>query len=303
MQPSHIPLAVGTALLWGFGFVTSKYGADHMPPLFFLALRFALMTLMLVWFVRPPSGRWLAVGLFALTMGAGHFGLFYVALNIGVEASTAAIIWITQVPLSALLAGLVLRERPGWAAFAGIAVALGGVLVLVGEPRHTGNALGIGLMFGSSIAWAVANVQVKRLSDISPLALNAWMSAISALFLFPLSFALEEGQIASLLQPDWRLHGSLLYQVVGSTLLAYCAWYYLLARNKVATVAGFMLLVPVVGVVFGVLVLDEPLTWQTAVGGVITVSGVALIVLWRPRAPAAETPAPGRRNRRHRSGP
>ncbi len=289
MQPSHIPIAVGTALLWGFGFVTSKYGADHMPPLFFLALRFALMALMLVWFVPVPAGRWRAVGLFALTMGVGHFGLFYIALNIGVEASTAAIIWITQVPLSALMAGLVLRERPGWAAFVGIAIAFGGVVVLVGEPRHTGNALGIGLMFASSIAWALANVQVKRLTDISPLALNAWMSAISALLLFPLSFALEQGQIASLLQPDWRLHGSLLYQVFGSTLLAYWAWYHLLARNKVATVAGFMLLVPVVGVVFGVLILGEPLTWQTAAGGFVTLSGVALIVLWRERAAAPET--------------
>ena len=289
MQPSHILIALGTALLWGFGFVTSKYGADHMPPLFFLALRFTLMALMLVWFVPLPRGRWRAVSLFALTMGAGHFGLFYVALNIGVEASTAAIIWITQVPLSALLAGLVLRERPGWAAAAGIAIAFAGVVVLVGEPRHTGNAVGIGLMFGSSVAWAVANVQAKRLADISPLALNAWMSAISALLLFPLSFALEEGQIASLLQPDWRLHGSLLYQVVGSTLLAYCAWYYLLARNQVATVAGFMLLVPILGVIFGVLTLSEPLTWQTVMGGLITISGVAVIVFRRQRSPAAET--------------
>ncbi len=286
MPPSHIAIALGTALLWGFGFVTSKYGADHMPPLFFLALRFALMALMLLWFVRPPAGRWLAVSLFALTMGAGHFGLFYIALNIGVEASTAAIIWITQVPLSALLAGIVLRERPGWMALLGIAIAFGGAVLLVGEPRHTGNAAGIALMFGSSIAWAVANVQVKRLTDISPLALNGWMSAISALLLFPLSFALEEGQIASLLQPDWRLHSSLVYQVVGSTLLAYWAWYYLLAYNKVATVAGFMLLVPVVGVIFGVFILGDPITWQTLVGGAIIVSGVALIVLKRTPEPA-----------------
>ena len=289
MPPSHIAIALGTALLWGFGFVTSKYGADHMPPLFFLALRFTLMALMLLWFVRPPAGRWRAVSLFALTMGAGHFGLFYVALNIGVEASTAAIIWITQVPLSALLAGIVLRERPGWMALLGIAIAFGGAVLLVGEPRHTGNAVGIALMFGSSIAWAVANVQVKRLTDISPLALNGWMSAISALLLFPLSFALEEGQIASLLQPDWRLHSSLLYQVVGSTLLAYWAWYYLLAHNKVATVAGFMLLVPVVGVIFGVFILGDPITWQTLVGGAIIVSGVALIVLKRSEEAAVKT--------------
>lgn len=286
MQPSHIPIAVGTALLWGFGFVTSKYGADHMPPLFFLALRFALMTLALAWFVPRPTGRWPAVAAFALTMGVGHFGLFYIALNLGVAASTAAIIWITQVPLSVLLAGLVLRERPGRAAVLGIAIAFAGVVVLVGEPRHTGNALGIGIMLASSLAWAIANVQAKRLADIPPLALNAWMSAISAAALFPLSFALEEGHLASLLRRDWLLYGSLLYQVVGSTMLAYWAWYYLLARNRVATVAGFMLLVPVVGVVFGVLILGEPLTWQMIAGGLATVSGVALVVLRRARAPA-----------------
>ena len=161
MQPSHILIAVGTALLWGFGFVTSKYGADHMPPLFFLALRFSLMALLLIWFVPRPAGRWRATGLFALTMGAGHFGLFYIALNLGVEASTAAVIWITQVPLSVLLAGLVLGERPGWAAVAGVAIAFAGVVVLVGEPRHTGNVLGIGIMLASSVAWAIANVQAN----------------------------------------------------------------------------------------------------------------------------------------------
>jgi O-acetylserine/cysteine efflux transporter len=278
MQPSHIPLAIGTALLWGFGFVTSKYGADHMPPLFFLALRFSLMVLLLIWFVPWPRGRLRPIMLFALMMGAGHFGLFYIALNLGVEASTAAIIWITQVPLSVILAGLVLRERPGWIAVIGIVVAFAGVVFLVGEPRHTGNLLGIGIMLASSIAWAVANIQAKRLADIPPLALNAWMSAFSVMFLFPLSFAFEEGHLASLVQLDWRLHGSLIYQVVGSTLLAYWAWYYLLARNRVATVAGFMLLVPFVGVIAGVLTLGEPLTWQTLVGGLATLFGVALIV-------------------------
>ena len=116
------------------------------------------------------------------------------------------------------------------------------------------------------------------------------MSAISALLLFPFSFALEEGHLASLLQRDWRLHGSLLYQVVGSTLLAYWAWYYLLAHNRVSTVAGFMLLVPVVGVIAGVLALGEPLTWRTVAGGLATVCGVALIVLRSRREPAARTP-------------
>ena len=290
MQPSHIAIAVGTALLWGFGFVTSKYGADHMPPLFFLALRFTLMALMLLWFVRPPAGRWLAVGLFALTMGARPLrSLLRCAQHRGWRPRPPQSSGSRRCRSAPCWRGCCCASVPAGLAVVGIAIAFGGAVLLVGEPRHTGNALGIGLMFGSSIAWAVANVQVKRLTDISPLALNGWMSAFSALLLFPLSFALEEGQIASLLQPDWRLHGSLIYQVLGSTLLAYWGWYYLLAHNKVATVAGFMLLVPMLGVIFGVFILGEPITWQTLVGGVIIVSGVALIVLRRSEKPTVKT--------------
>ncbi len=289
MTPPHIALAVATAVLWGYGFVTSKYGADHMPPLFFLALRFGLVTLVLAVFARVPSGRLGAVALFSLVMGVGHFGLFYIGLSIGVEASTAAIIWLTQIPLSVILATIMLRERPSWIAVTGIGIAFAGVLVLVGEPRHVGNAVGIGVMFASSVAWAIANIMAKRLSDIPAITLSAWMGIFSTIVLFPLSFIFEEGQIESLLQPDWWLHGSLLYQVVGSTLLAYWAWYFLLARNRVSTVSGFMLLVPLFGFIAGVLQLGEPFTWQSAAGGAAALAGVAMIVLWERPAAVAKT--------------
>ena len=79
MAPLHILLAIAMAMLWGFGFVTSKYAAVHMELLFFLALRFIAVSLLLVWFVRLPRGQLKAVMLFACSMGAGHFGLFYIA--------------------------------------------------------------------------------------------------------------------------------------------------------------------------------------------------------------------------------
>jgi len=183
MKPWHILLATTMALLWGFGFVTSKYAAGHMPPLFFLALRFIAVSLLLVWFVRVPRGQLLPVMLFACSMGAGHFGLFYIALDMGVEASTAAIIWQTQVPMTVLLAALLLNDRPSWVGILGIVVAFGGVFVLVGEPRHFGNLFAIGLALASCVAWAVANIQAKKLTSVAPLALNAWMSVFSAIIL------------------------------------------------------------------------------------------------------------------------
>jgi len=265
MKPLHIGLALGVALLWGFGFVTSKYGADNMPPLFFLALRFMLVVLVLIWFVRIPRGRMVSVLIFAITMGAGHFGFFYVGLSLGVEASTAAIIWLTQIPMTVLLAAVFLNDRPRWLAVCGIAVAFIGVIALVGEPRNLGNVRGIAFAVASSVAWAVANVHVKHLTDLEPLTLNAWMSVFSAIFMVILSFSVESGQIDALLVPDWRLHGSLLYQVIGSTLMAYWAWYFLLRRYAVSTISGYMLLVPLFGVIGGIVVLGEPLDRKSVV--------------------------------------
>ena len=57
----HIFLAVAMAILWGFGFVTSKYAADNMAPLFFLALRFIAVSLILIWFVKIPYGHFKSV--------------------------------------------------------------------------------------------------------------------------------------------------------------------------------------------------------------------------------------------------
>ena len=134
-------------------------------------------------------------------------------------------------------------------------------------------------MLVSCVMWAVANIQAKKLSDVEPLALNAWMSVFSAIMLLICSLILESGQLERYLVADWRLHGSLFYQVVGSTVLAYWIWYFLLRQHPLSRITGFMLLVPFFGVLSGIFALDEPMTWPTVLGGAITLVGVSLIVL------------------------
>lgn len=279
MKLWHIVLAVFMAILWGFGFVTSKYAADNMPPLFFLALRFVAVSLILIWFVKIPYGYFKPVLLFAVTMGVGHFGLFYIALQLGVEASTAAIIWQTQIPITVFLAAVILNDRPGFLAIFGIAISFGGVFLLVGEPRHLGNISALGIMLASSAMWAIANIQAKKLTDIEPLTLNAWMSVFSAIVLLVCSIFIESNQLKMYLVADWRLQGSLIYQVVGSTILAYWIWYFLLRRYPVSQITGFMLLVPFFGFLSGIFALGDIISWTTALGGIITLIGVAMIIL------------------------
>ena len=61
MSPIQIVCAVAVPLLWGYQFVAIKVGVTEFPPLFFLALRFLAIALLLVPFVkRPARQQWLA---------------------------------------------------------------------------------------------------------------------------------------------------------------------------------------------------------------------------------------------------
>lgn len=290
MKPTHILLALLCAALWGYGFVPSKYGAAHMPPLLFLALRYALIVALTLWFVPLPRGHWRPLIAYSLTLGIGHFALLYVGLRLGVEASTASIIWLSQVPLTTLLAFFVLGDRPSWRTILGMAIALAGSASLIAEPRIAGEPVAITLVVLSAVMWAVAAIQAKRLPQLSPLALNAWMALISLPILIMLSAILERDQYAEFLVPDWRLHASLVYMAVLSSVIGYGIWFYLLRRHPVSRTAPFLLLVPVIGAVSSVATLGDPITWRTAISGLITLAGVALIVIRRP-AVAAGPPA------------
>ena len=291
MKPSHLLLALLCAVLWGYGFVPSKYGAAHMPPLLFLALRFLLIVAMTIWFVPLPRGQWRPVIYYSLSLGIGHFALLYVGLRLGVEATTASIIWLSQVPLTTLLAFFFLGDRPTLRTVIGMSIALAGSAALISEPRIAGEPVAITLVVLSAIMWAVAAIQAKRLPQVSPVAFNAWMSLISLPVLLVLSFALETGQYHEFLAPDWKLHASLVYMALFSSVIGYGIWFYLLRRHPVSRTAPFLLLVPIIGVVSGVLTLGDPITWRTVISGLISFAGVALIVIKRPvvSTPPAET--------------
>ena len=282
MKPTHLLLALLCAALWGYGFVPSKYGAAHMPPLLFLALRFTLISGLTIWFTPLPRGHWRPLISYSLALGIGHFALLYIGLRLGVEATTASLIWLTQVPLTTLLAFFVLRDRPTLRTSIGMAIALAGAVLLIAEPRIAGEPVAITLVVVSAVMWAVAAIQAKRLPQLSPIALNAWMALISLPVLIVLSLILESDQYGEWLVQDWRLHASLVYMAVLSSIIGYGIWFYLLRRNAVSRTAPFLLLVPIIGVISSVVTLGEPFSWRTSISGLITLAGVALIVIRRP---------------------
>lgn len=284
MKPQDIAIGAGVPLLWGFSFVAAKSGMTEFPPIFLVGLRFAVVAALLVGFVRPPWGRMRQIFLVSLTLGTLHFSLMFTGLE-QVDAGTAAISIQLQAPFATLLAALVFGERVGAWRWAGMAIAFAGVVVIAGEPRITGNLWALGMVISAALIWAIANLQVKAMGAINGFVLNAWMSLFAAPQLLLVSSLVEDGQLDALVGAGIAGWGAVAYMVLAVTIVGYGLWYRLVGRYDMSQVMPFTLLVPVFGVMAGVLMLDEPLTWQLLLGGSLTLSGVSMIVLRSARTP------------------
>lgn len=287
VRPFHIVLFVGVMLIWGLNFAVVKIALLQLPPLLLVALRFALVALLLLPFVPRPHGRWREVMLISFTLGFLHFALMFTGLA-GIDASTAAIAIQLQVPFSAILAAFVFGDKPGWRRLLGMAIAFGGVALIAGEPRLGGQYGALALVLSAAMCWSVANIQIKRLEGVSGMTLNAWMAIFATPQLLLGSLILEEGQWAALTTADWSIALAILYQSVAVVVIGYSTWTWLLRQYDINQAMPFTLLVPPIGVLAGIVFLGESLTWALVVGGLLTIAGVAIILIRRPRTTAPE---------------
>ncbi len=302
--PSHPPqslsgldLVIGLAVMavWGLNFAIAKLGTAVIPPLWILVIRFTIVGLMLLPFVPAPRNpdQWRAMLGLSVTLGLLHFGLMFTGVRL-IDSSTAAIVGQLQVPFSTLLAFLIFKDVPGWRRIVGMALAFLGVIVVAAGPnwgagqvdtglRGTGLGgspvggtylFGVILVASGAFVWAIANIQIKRVQDLPPLSITAWVSILSAPQLAILSFILEDGQIESMMHAGFQGWFSVFYMVFGATLFCYSMWYSMMRRYPISLLTPFTLTVPVFGVLGGVLLLGEPLTAQILIGGAITLVGV-----------------------------
>jgi len=169
-----------------------------------------------------------------------------------------------------------------------MAIAFGGVALIAGEPRLEGSYLALTLVVLAACIWSVANIQIKLLGEIDGMVLNAWVAIFATPQLLAASFLLEQGQWAAVTGADWRAWAAVLYQSVLVFGLGYGIWYRLLRLYQVNQTMPFLLLVPVFGVAASVALLGENLTATLVTGGLLTVAGVGIIVLRRPRVAGGE---------------
>lgn len=277
MTLPHIGLALIVNIIWGFSFVAAKVGMEQYSPLLFTALRFLLVTVFLIGYLKPIPGRKGIVFAIAILVGVIHFTFLYLGLSIAGGVSSVAITIQLVAPFSLIMAVFFLGETIRWRRILGLAMSFGGVMVLAFDPIVFNFLEGAALVAMAALCMAGGIVLMRRVTGVGTMTMQAWIGALSFPVLMILSLIFETGQIDSIVTSNWQPVGALLFTVIATTIIAHGSWFFLLQRYPVTVLTPYGLLAPVFGVAFGVILYDEPLSWKFIVGGSITLAGVFVI--------------------------
>lgn len=270
-------------LIWGMNLIASKVGVGQFPPIFFTALRFASLALLLIPMLRIHRGQMAYLSAAALLTGPATFALLFAGIYLAEDAATVAIASQMGVPFSTLLSVWLLRERIRWRRTLGIVFAFAGIVIIGFDPRVIAYWEGLVLVVGSCLVSALGLIFLKRLHDIKPLELQSFIALVGGSMLLILSLVFESGQMDAVRNANWQGWTALAFTTLLSSLVAHTAWYYLVARYPVTSLSPLTLLSPLFGILFGVTLLDDQLTPRMLLGGAVTLIGVFIVVMREKR--------------------
>ncbi len=276
---------VAVPAIWGGTFIAGRLVALNLPPAFGSVLRYVVACVALL-----IAARWLEGGLPRLnrqqlwaTFGLGLTGifaynLFFLGALAHLPASRTSLIIALNPVVTIALASLLLHERLSQRRWAGVALALAGVWIVISRGEVTaalGQSVGLGewLMFGGVCAWAAYTLIGRiALTGLTPLAATTYASLWgTALLAVVAAFELPQVQLAAF--TPWVV-ASALYLGLFGTALAFVWYSQGVQRLGPARTVVFNNLVPVFGACFGVMLLGEPLLASMLVGGAVAVTGV-----------------------------
>ncbi|MDI1429808.1 DMT family transporter [Polyangium sorediatum] len=302
MPPGRIPvpLLVSLALL---GFAGNSLlcraaladGAARIDPVTFTTVRLAsgaatLVLLLLAQGARPHEGTFRSA--FALFAYAAGFSLAYVRMGAGI----GALVLFGCVQTTMLGAGLFRGERPSASGWIGLALALGGLLVLAAPGATAPDPVGALLMATAGVAWGIYSLRGRSAQNHSTLGGSARTSraappnplaatADNFVRAVPLTLVLSLASAFFLEIPRATPRGLLLAIASGALTsgVGYSLWYAALPRLTAIRAAVVQLLVPVLATAGSVLLLGERLTPRIVLAGAMLAAGV-LLALRKPRA-------------------
>ena len=286
MHPSlslrHFLLGLGVVAVWGTNFAVIKLALAQMPPLLFATLRFVAVILPAIFLVARPAVPWRNLASYGLLIGVGQFGLMFIAMNGHISPGLASLVVQVQVFFTIGLAMWLSGERAHPVQGVSLALAAGGIGVILLHTDGSATPLGLVLMLLAALSWAGGNIVSRQAGRVNMLAYVVWSSAFAVPPLVVLTLW-QEGWTpvrTALEHADAAAWAAVAWQAVGNSLFGYAAWGWLLARYPAATVTPMALLVPVFGMGASAFWLGESLPGWKLLAAALVMGGLALNLLW-----------------------
>ena len=279
---THVLLALAVVAVWGTNFVVIRIGLDPLPPLTFAVLRFTFALLPAVFFLKKPDVPWKNLAAYGVLIGAGQFGLLYIAINGFISPGLASLVVQTQVFFTIGLAMWLAKERIRTFQMVALGLAAIGLLVIVAHTDASATPLGLALVLAAAASWAGGNAFSRAAGQVNMLAYVVWASLFSVppLLVLALVFEGPTAIVQGVLAADAATWAAVLWQSVGNTLFGYAAWGWLLSRHPAATITPMAMLVPVFGMGASAVFLGESLPPWKLLAAALVMSGLALNIFW-----------------------
>ncbi|WP_074111399.1 DMT family transporter [Paenibacillus sp. P46E] len=275
----------GTLLLlafaWGASFLFMRIASPELGPVFTTELRVTLAAAVLLLYAalkRQKLGIWRHAKQFLL-LGAVNAALPFTLIclaELHLSASLAAILNATTPIFTALAAWGIQQEKPGLTKSAGLVIGLLGVGVLVGwspVPMEGKILLSVFFSLGAALSYGFGGLYASRVGrGLEPLTLAAGQQLGAAVVLLPLAIVFAPRHLPS---------APAVYSVLGlsifCTSIAYLLYFRLIRNVGAVKTVSVTFLVPVFGLVWGVIFLHEQVYANTIAGLVIILMSVTLV--------------------------
>jgi len=273
-------------LVWGSTYLAIAIAVQSLPPLLMAALRFlaaggimlvVLRTCGVPW---PSRRQWLGslgVGTLLLLGGNGTVCLVAHAVPSSVVALVIACTTLAMVLVGWLAGG----PRPTLRLSIGILIGLVGVGVLVGDPHAAWSDWAVLALLGAALSWAAGSVLSKRLGQAWQIP-SPWMSTAAQMVaggIVMLGAATVHGEwaAASFATATQASLLAWIYLVMAGSMLGFGSYVWLLRHASPALATSYGYVNPLVAIILGAWLHQEPITSQTLVAAGVIVLSVALI--------------------------
>jgi drug/metabolite transporter (DMT)-like permease len=281
-------------LIWGSTYLAIRVAVETLPPFTMAGARFVVAGLLLYgWLAglgraRATSRQWLENAVIGALLLAGGNGLVVWAEQKIPSGLTTLLLAINPLFMVLLDAALPQGIRPTWPTFLGLAMGIGGLVLLLGGGVPGGGSIDpwrcVGLL-ASCVAWPTGSLYSRHLPNPAEPMTAATLQMLlgGALMLL---IGLGRGELAGF-DPGLLTHRSVAawgYLVVAGSLIAFPAYIYLMKHSTPARVSTYSYVNPMVAVFLGWLILGESVTRRTLAASAVIVTAVALITTQRGRA-------------------